>query len=91
MNSLDELDQWCDGIEHSLSLGHAVLLMTTFLRSARDPSLSTEAKSGLVKVVSLIKAASDGKQSGCSIIVSFPYANQSVVANPVRLHVYKIG
>lgn len=46
--------------------------MGTFLRSARDPSLSNEAKSGLVKVVALLKAASNGKQPDCSAVVSFP-------------------
>ena len=69
--SLDELDRWCNGIKCSPSLGNAALIMMRFLRSAQDPLLSSEAKSGLVKVVSLIKAASDGKQLDCSTIAPF--------------------
>ena len=60
--SLADLEKWCASeIEASSAVSIACPLLKRFLTSAQDTSLITEARSGLMATVALVKQASEGE------------------------------
>ena len=67
--TLADLEQWCSGIDPTSPVSSASPLLKNLLTSANDPSLSNEARSGIVGVVALLKEASDGKGVKVHLII----------------------